>query len=465
MISQAVGPLKDPSVGPAVPPQQQQLRPGMARPPGPQGQRMGAPTMGGPRMGGPRMSGPRMSGPRMAGPRQAGPQRPPEPAQFSGFMSMFSTPNAPSETTKSDDSHQSGTESGQGDTCATVTVSESIEATNTEKASSSGDGCVKSPEDVEVNEKGLEEKEEQTDITEAQGSSLTESIMQSASLEKESGDEGHAEHLEAPDSALSDKAVPPPAPETKGDEKPSAKEEPSSASSVFGMKLGSMFGNSDPPQPESTPPVVTVQPQSQSPKPMDEICELDPEKLSQCSGETESADSSDTEGPTENSNTGSCDTFAESPQSGLPSLSISLEEGLDKPQLKITPCEVDKNDVDTPDTMHADLGTEQPKDLPPDCSRFDSSGNLSPASSQLSSEPEERRDPENPPRTLRPPHESQKSSWNEEENEEEFEKELHPLPEPDGPPPCSPSKVRWLKAYNKVRVQLLESRMEDNPLL
>uniref|UniRef100_A0A8C2ZP90 Unc-13 homolog Ba (C. elegans) n=1 Tax=Cyclopterus lumpus TaxID=8103 RepID=A0A8C2ZP90_CYCLU len=26
----------------------------------------------------------------------------------------------------------------------------------------------------------------------------------------------------------------------------------------------------------------------------------------------------------------------------------------------------------------------------------------------------------------------------------------------DGPPPCSPSKVRWLKAYNRVRVQLLE---------
>ncbi|XP_010791412.1 protein unc-13 homolog B-like, partial [Notothenia coriiceps] len=128
---------------------------------------------------------------------------------------------------------------------------------------------------------------------------------------------------------------------------------------------------------------------------------------------------------------------------------------------------------------------------PPDCSRFDSSGNLSPASSQLSSEPEERRDPENLRSTLRPPHESQKSSWNEEENEEEFEKELHPLPEPgsnkdlhesliilpkpildnqdkakmcffeDGPPPCSPSKVRWLKAYNKVRVQLLESRDQD----
>uniref|UniRef100_A0A8C9YSV7 Unc-13 homolog Ba (C. elegans) n=1 Tax=Sander lucioperca TaxID=283035 RepID=A0A8C9YSV7_SANLU len=33
----------------------------------------------------------------------------------------------------------------------------------------------------------------------------------------------------------------------------------------------------------------------------------------------------------------------------------------------------------------------------------------------------------------------------------------------DGPPPCSPSKVRWLKAYNKVRVQLLE--VEDSLLL
>ncbi|XP_051278381.1 protein unc-13 homolog B-like isoform X6 [Dicentrarchus labrax] len=128
---------------------------------------------------------------------------------------------------------------------------------------------------------------------------------------------------------------------------------------------------------------------------------------------------------------------------------------------------------------------------PPDSSRFDSSGNLSPASSQLSSEPEERRDPSGP----RPPLNSQPSTWDEEEEEEEeAEKELHPLPEPgsnkdlkdssiilpkpildnhdeksqnkicffeDGPPPCSPSKVRWLKAYNKVRVQLLESRDQD----
>uniref|UniRef100_A0A8C9YQ96 Unc-13 homolog Ba (C. elegans) n=1 Tax=Sander lucioperca TaxID=283035 RepID=A0A8C9YQ96_SANLU len=69
---------------------------------------------------------------------------------------------------------------------------------------------------------------------------------------------------------------------------------------------------------------------------------------------------------------------------------------------------------------------------PPDSSRFDSSGNLSPASSQLSSEPEERRDPETRhPRSLRPFLSSQKSTWDEEEEEEEeVEKELRPLPEP-----------------------------------
>ncbi|XP_029296294.1 protein unc-13 homolog B-like [Cottoperca gobio] len=128
---------------------------------------------------------------------------------------------------------------------------------------------------------------------------------------------------------------------------------------------------------------------------------------------------------------------------------------------------------------------------PPDSSRFDSSGNLSPASSQLSSEPEERKDPETRhPSALRPVLDSKKSTWDEEENEEEVEKELHPLPEPgsnkdlkdssvtlpkpildnhdkksqnqicffeDGPPPCSPSKVRWLKAYNKgLNIQTLD---------
>uniref|UniRef100_A0A3Q1CXL5 Unc-13 homolog Ba (C. elegans) n=1 Tax=Amphiprion ocellaris TaxID=80972 RepID=A0A3Q1CXL5_AMPOC len=69
---------------------------------------------------------------------------------------------------------------------------------------------------------------------------------------------------------------------------------------------------------------------------------------------------------------------------------------------------------------------------PPDSSHFDSSGNLSPVSSQLSSEPEERRHPEPcHPADARPPLHSQPATWNEEEEEEEeAEKELHALPEP-----------------------------------
>lgn len=65
---------------------------------------------------------------------------------------------------------------------------------------------------------------------------------------------------------------------------------------------------------------------------------------------------------------------------------------------------------------------------PPDSSRFDSSGNLSLASSQLSSEPEEHRDPSERRASLN----SQPSTWEEQqEQEEEFETRPHPLPEPD----------------------------------
>lgn len=65
---------------------------------------------------------------------------------------------------------------------------------------------------------------------------------------------------------------------------------------------------------------------------------------------------------------------------------------------------------------------------PPDSSHFDSSGNLSLASSQLSSEPEEQRDPSE----RRPSLSSQPTTWEEQEQqEEEFEKEPHPGLEPD----------------------------------
>ncbi|KAF7658804.1 hypothetical protein LDENG_00007530 [Lucifuga dentata] len=99
------------------------------------------------------------------------------------------------------------------------------------------------------------------------------------------------------------------------------KEEPTTA--VFSMKLASIFGSSDSPKPESYPPVITAQPQSQGPKPTDEICEPESKKLSPGSEKPGSANTSDMEEPTETSQTGSCDTTA---QSGLPSDSVSLAE-------------------------------------------------------------------------------------------------------------------------------------------
>uniref|UniRef100_A0A7N6B399 Unc-13 homolog Ba (C. elegans) n=1 Tax=Anabas testudineus TaxID=64144 RepID=A0A7N6B399_ANATE len=85
---------------------------------------------------------------------------------------------------------------------------------------------------------------------------------------------------------------------------------------------------------------------------------------------------------------------------------------------------------------------------PPDSSRFDSSGNLSPASSQLSSEPEDRPDPKScHPSGPRPSLHSQQSTWDEEEeeDEEEIEKELHPLPEPGSNKDLKDSSVNFPK--------------------
>ncbi|KAK2838051.1 hypothetical protein Q5P01_015263 [Channa striata] len=599
MPSPTVASPKGLSLGPASFQPQQQPRPGMAVPQGPQGQRTGPAKVG----------GQQMAGPRMPSPRQPGPQKPPDPAPFSGFMSMFSSPNTQSKTssvggffssspgslfgpspalrqpqqhpqqqkssffglpssiatesltsdlfgifkgpesTKTGEAQQSCKKSETEDPSANAIVCESAERKEAEKTPVFGNQHVTNKEDSDVPEKGMVEEAEQADKTEAEEVSVTESTMKTSN-------EDFAEHLKQPDSEVSDKDVPPSAPESKGmfempgltapklsfmsdgpssigslfsttaspateattpqpqqlgaglfsgfkslsagifqDEKQLGKEGPSSTSSVFGMKIGSMFGNSDPPK--STPPVVTAQPQAQILKPTDEFDEPELEKLSPGSGETESADVSDAEGPTETSKTGSSETIAQSLLSGLASHSVSLAEGLDKPQLNITACEVDRSEVHTPESVHAHLDTEQLQDQltlesaksPPDSSRFDSSGNLSPASSQLSSELEERQNPKScHASNTRPPLHSQPSTWDEEDDDEE-EKEVHPLPEPgsnkdlkcssvilpkplladndiktktnncffeDGPPPCSPSKVRWLKAYNKVRVHLLE---------
>lgn len=451
---------------PAVHQPQNQPVQGTASPPVHSGQRMAAPGLGGPQM-----RVPRMAGPRMPGPRHPGPQKPPEPAPFSGFMSMFSTPNvanrqptmggffssspgsifgsspAPrshqqqqqkqqqkssffglssniatesitndlfgifkgSETTKSEEHQQSELVKSPHPAKA----SEHPEKTEKENTLLSPADDVNSIEDLGVPEKGLMEKAEKTDKMEEEETSPTESIVKS---EAEPEDKTHPDDLK-----MADKDPLPQAPETKGifelpslnapkfgfmsaaaegtpsigslfstipsstvkssqpvqtdggffsgfknlsasilqDEKPSGKEEQSN-NSVFGIKLGSIFGSSDPPKVESPPPAVTVQPESEN---KEEPCEPESEKHSPGSGETESAGASDTEGPTETSKTGSCDTFAQSPQSGLHSLTGSLAEALDKPQPAVTPCEVGRIADSTPETAHADLGKDQPKDL------------------------------------------------------------------------------------------------------
>ncbi|XP_053727920.1 uncharacterized protein LOC128763129 isoform X1 [Synchiropus splendidus] len=608
--SQEEGPKDIMPCPPMTPPQLQTPRPPSVRPSGPPGHRMA-----GPRCGGPRAGGPRMAGPRMMAPQQRGPQKPPEPAPFSGFMSMFSSTSAPNkppsvggffsgptvslfgsspsprqpqhrpqqpqqpqqktsffglptsiakesitgdilsifkgpETTKSEDPQQASVTCEQEDASAKEPVSSATGKSETEKAI---DEQPSSTAESDVPEKGLEEEAENEDKRKESGENdhtdpNNETVFEDGKLVHN----GHSVHQElvlkeepellpppksevtatmpsisAPkfgflaeaneatsaigslfssthSPATGDKA--PQAQQTENslfsgfknlsagifqDDKNVGKDDALSSASVFGMKLGSMFGTSDTSQPKPPTVVVTEQPQIQLPKPGDETGGDDLEKVSVGSGETESA--SDTE-PTE---TGSCDSPPHSPHSRLPSLS----ESLDKPDLKITPCEAIESDVatsasrdaHTPVTLSKDLLTMEHAISPADSSRFDSSGNLSQVSSQLSSELEDHRDPEiGPAGARRPTLHSQQSTWEEEPQEEELdevEKEVDAwpdsgsnkdakesssfLPKPfldnhdnrssvclfeDGPPPCSPSKVRWLKAYNKVRLRLLESQ-------
>lgn len=488
--SPAVYPPNSFSSQPAsAPPPPQPSTPGVPRAPGPPGprgetQRMGGPQMGAPRMAGPRMAGPRMAGPRMAGAGQPRPQKPPEPAPFSGFMSMFSSPNVTSksssvggffssspgslfgsssptprqphqqqqqqqqktsffglpgniatesitsdllgifkgpEATKSEENVQTSTDSEKDKAPKSVSVPDGVEKSDTEKTQLS-DEHVKSSEDSEVLEKGLMEEAERADKTDVDENSMTEPAVKTALPEAEAGGDSNAENLEK-ECSLPDKGLSHP-PETKNifeipslsapkfgfmsegtssigslfsgtppsatgvktpqtqqtdggffsgfknlsasilqDDKPAGKDEPSTASSVFNMKLGSIFGNNEPPKAEATPHIVTTQPQPQNEKPSDERCEPESEKHSPRSSVTGSPDASDTEGPTETSKTGSCDTLAQSPQVSLPSHSVSRAASLDKPQVKITPSEIYRSGEETPDTVQADPETEQPKDL------------------------------------------------------------------------------------------------------
>nr|XP_061837731.1 protein unc-13 homolog B-like isoform X2 [Nerophis lumbriciformis] len=111
-------------------------------------------------------------------------------------------------------------------------------------------------------------------------------------------------------------------------------------------------------------------------------------------------------------------------------------------------------------------------------SHVESSGHLSPSSSQLSSESEERRDPgPGPPGGRHPALRSQPSTWDEEDEGLKERPPSRPASNPRDAPVvlptrtfeerksdfcCSPSRVRWLKAYHRVRGKLVqESRDQD----
>ncbi|KAL7836166.1 hypothetical protein AOLI_G00274500, partial [Acnodon oligacanthus] len=110
---------------------------------------------------------------------------------------------------------------------------------------------------------------------------------------------------------------------------------------------------------------------------------------------------------------------------------------------------------------------------PADSSRFGSSGNLSQSSSQFSSEPEERSDPDTrsrPPLRAQPQLSSEDAEKGEREIQTSVEKETEEVAPPAKPlanqgkksesfvgvrsPPIALSRLRWLKAINKVRVHL-----------
>ncbi|XP_077097961.1 uncharacterized protein LOC143749307 [Siphateles boraxobius] len=258
-----------------------------------------------------------------------------------------------------------------------------------------------------------------------------------------------------------------------------AKEE--TMSSMFGRKIGFPW-QSSPPQ---TPPATQS-------KHLDlrheEMYEPEADKLSPESEVTGSADPSDTEGPSDNSShkQPSFDTSPESPTALKQGPSCLELEHIEKSRIS-QDCIDKKNDI--PDK---DSSAEKPPGRllqqtfdksPVDSSRFGSSGNLSQASSQFSSEPEEQSYSDTQIRSsvvAQPLPASDDTEKGEREILANVEKEVQveSTPKPvsnqgekperqhsvfeDGPPPFSPSRLRWLKAINKVRVKLHENINGDH---
>ncbi|KAG1958130.1 protein unc-13 B-like [Pimephales promelas] len=258
-----------------------------------------------------------------------------------------------------------------------------------------------------------------------------------------------------------------------------AKEE--TMSSMFGRKIGFPW-QSSPPQ---TPPATQSKHLDLRPE---EKYEPEADKLSPESDVTGSADPSDTEGPSDNSShkQPSFDTSPESPTAFKQESSCLEVEHIEKSQIYKDCIDKDNDIPETASSAEKPPGTllqQTFEKSPVDSSRFGSSGNLSQASSQFSSEPEEQSYSDTQIRSsvvAKPLPSSDDTEKGEREILANVEKEVQgeSTPKPvsnqgrkperqqsffeDGPPPFSPSRLNWLKAINKVRVKLHENINGDH---
>ncbi|KAK7912725.1 hypothetical protein WMY93_012936 [Mugilogobius chulae] len=437
--------------------------------------RMGAPGAmgrGGPRMGGPRMGMVRPEGPRMGGPRPARPQKPPEPAPFSGFMSMFSTPTAPTNTSSIGGlfSSSPGSLFGSSPTpkkpeqqkssffgLSTSIAPESL--TNDIFGMFKGSESTKSNDPAQSDsEVGKDHSAEDTatknlagglDVhTEKEPSTTTEIPEQGVKAENNEAEQtGHT-----------------PAPQPPADD--SLKTETSSGIFSGFKALSSNIFHAT---------IICISSRRTE----------DADKVSPASGETEGADRSDTEGadgsetegPTEESRTGSCDSLSQSPLSDVPSLPPSQSQGNTVlPEDHTTQPEVPITEVPPETATNAQESVADPTH--PDPSLHESL-----VTPQLNSGLEEGSAEVQEPLTTP----SQAATHDEERKEHGLKQELEIQAQEKlkqkmrkrvgqwvrrrrrsctqnqsrdsfevGPPPCSPATVRWLKVYNRIRMQLLE---------
>uniref|UniRef100_A0AAY4B5H9 Uncharacterized protein n=1 Tax=Denticeps clupeoides TaxID=299321 RepID=A0AAY4B5H9_9TELE len=276
------------------------------------------------------------------------------------------------------------------------------------------------------------------------------------------------------------------------EEKPTDKKE-DSATSMFGKKIGFPWQTPESPKPPS-PPTVTSQPKAKEVTFADEEDDVLSEPEADKSGSadsdvTGSADASDTEGPSDTSSdmSRSIDRSQESSEMLRKHATVETGENAVEPNQQLSSVQKDLSSFSSERHPSTDSNTGPAPDStlkkniaksPVDSSHFGSSSNLSQASSQFSSELELQSDPD----TSHPKHTSTNELLNvcpqpcvsndvkeqerpvlklgmKEEQTEPSKPQENIVKKQlsffkDSPPLFSPSRLHWLKAINKVKLQL-----------